>query len=186
MADFSFSLPAWLAELASADIVLPDPAARAGFAVDLARRNVRNGTGGPFGAAIFERDTGRLIGAGVNLVTTAGSSILHAEMVALMCAQKRFGSYDLGSGPHATELATSCEPCAMCYGAVPWSGVKRLICAARDTDARAVGFDEGDKPANWQACLEKRGIAVLRDLHREDAAQVLRDYQTGGGKIYNG
>lgn len=186
MADVRFALPAWLADLNAADIVLPDPAARAGFAVDLSRRNVAQGTGGPFGAAVFERDTGRLIAAGVNLVTTANVSVLHGEMVALMCAQQRLGSYDLGRGPHATELVTSCEPCAMCYGAVPWSGVRRLICAAREADARAVGFDEGDKRDDWQACLERRGIAVLRDLHRDEAAQVLRDYQSRGGAIYNG
>jgi tRNA(Arg) A34 adenosine deaminase TadA len=186
MTTLGFALPVWLDALNAADIVLPEVGARAAFAVDLARRNVQAGTGGPFGAAVFERDTGRMLAAGVNLVATARCSVLHAEMVALMTAQARLGQYDLAAGPHALELVTSCEPCAMCYGAIPWSGVKRLICCARDEDARAVGFDEGDKRDDWRACLERRGVAVLCDLHRDDAAQVLRDYQTGGGAIYNG
>lgn len=73
----------------------------------------------------------------------------------------------------------------MCLGAVMWSGVRRLVCGARGADAEAVGFDEGAKPAAWPEALERRGILVLRDVCREQAAAVLRDYHASGGIIYN-
>jgi len=81
---------------------------------------------------------------------------------------------------------TRTEPCAMCLGAIPWSGVRRLVCGARDEDARQVGMDEGDKPDDWEACFGRRGIAVTRDVCRAGAADVLLAYRDGGGLIYNG
>ncbi|MDB4404481.1 hypothetical protein N9154_04015, partial [Akkermansiaceae bacterium] len=85
-----------------------------------------------------------------------------------------------------TQLVTSVAPCAMCLGAVPWSGVRSLICGAREEDANAIGFDEGSKPTDWVAQLETRGITVQNDLMRDAAANVLKTYKESGGVIYNG
>ncbi len=156
------------------------------FVVELSRLNVRNGTGGPFGAAIFERETGHLLAPGVNLVVGSGCSVFHAEMVAIMVAQRVLGTFDLGGKdlpPY--ELVASTEPCAMCLGATPWSGVRHLVCGARDEDARAVGFDEGAKMSEWAGSLEDRGISVERSVLREEAVAVLREYAELGGEIYN-
>jgi tRNA(Arg) A34 adenosine deaminase TadA len=185
---FSLQLPQWVNDfLPDSDKRFSTAEARMRVAIELARRNVSNGTGGPFGAAIFEIETGRLIAPGVNLVVPSQAAIAHAEMVAIAMAGQVLGSFDLGGeGMAACELVTSTEPCAMCFGAVPWSGVRRLVCGARDEDARAVGFDEGPKLANWKSALEERGIEVVRDVLREEAADVLRSYQSSGGLIYNG
>jgi tRNA(Arg) A34 adenosine deaminase TadA len=157
------------------------------FVVGLARENVSRGTGGPFGAAVFEMETGRLVAPGVNMVVTAGCSVWHAEIVALAMAQEALGAYDLGGdGMPPCELVTSTEPCAMCLGAIPWSGVRRVVCGAREEDATAIGMDEGAKPADWVDAFERRGIEVVRDVCREEAAAVLRDYAACGGVIYNG
>ena len=180
-------LPAWVEEsLAEEGRTYPTVEDRMRLVVGLAHENVRRRTGGPFGAAIFERETGRLLAPGVNLVVGSCCSVFHAEMVAIMIAQKIFGNFDLGevSGP-TYELVTSTEPCAMCLGATPWSGVRGLVCGARDEDASAVGFDEGSKPPEWVSALEERGITVARDVLREEAAGVLREYAATGGEIYN-
>lgn len=112
--------------------------------------------------------------------------MLHAEILALALAQKKLGSYDLGKHdmpPH--ELVTSSEPCAMCLGAIPWSGVRRVVIGARDSDVREIGFDEGPKIETWRNELERRGIVILCDVERDAAVQVLRSYSQRGGKIYN-
>ena len=180
-------LPAWVeGSLAGEDRTYPAVEDRMRLVVGLARENVRRGTGGPFGAAIFERETGRLLAPGVNLVVGSCCSVFHAEMVAIMIAQKILGNFDLGDASvPAYELVTSTEPCAMCLGATPWSGVRGLVCGARDEDASAVGFDEGAKPPEWVSALEGRGIAVTLDVLREEAAGVLREYTALGGEIYN-
>lgn len=180
--DIRIRLPAWLGEF-TAGVVRDSDADKVAFAIDLAERNVERGAGGPFGAAVFEADSGRLIACGVNLVTPSGYSVAHAEILALCAAQQAVGSFDLsGVG---CELATSCEPCAMCLGAVPWSGVSAVLCGARGEDARKVGFDEGDKPDGWVDLLDGRGIRVARDLHRGRARRVLRTYRERGGEVYN-
>ena len=156
-------------------------------AIQLARHNIEQGTGGPFGAAVFDLDTHKLIAPGVNLVVPTNCAIAHAEIVAITMAQQVLGSFDLGAeGLPRCELVTSTEPCAMCFGAVPWSGVRQLVCGARDEDARAVGFDEGPKLQDWQAALESRGIRVIRDIGRAEGAAVLRHYMEQAGVIYNG
>jgi len=73
----------------------------------------------------------------------------------------------------------------MCLGAVCWSGVGRVVCGARDEDARRIGFDEGPKPPDWVGALESRGISVVQDILRKEAAAVLTEYGERGGLIYN-
>ena len=183
--EVALRLPDWVGEML-ADRVYPTVEDRMRLAVELSRLNVRHGTGGPFGAAIFERETGELLAPGVNLVVGSNCSVAHAEMVAIMVAQQTIGDFDLGGEDRPPyELVASTEPCAMCLGATPWSGVRRLVCGARDEDASAIGFDEGEKPAGWVPALERRGITVVRDVLREEAASVLREYAGGGGEVYN-
>jgi tRNA(Arg) A34 adenosine deaminase TadA len=180
-------LPRWIdAALPDANQAYAGLEERMALVLSLARQNVDEGTGGPFGAGIFDMHSGRLIAPGVNLVMSANCSVAHAEIVAMMVAQKRMGRYDLGGdGLPAMELVSSTEPCVMCLGAVVWSGVRRLVCGARDRDARKVGFDEGPKPDDWIGALEARGITVVRDVGREAAAGVLHHYVARGGVIYN-
>ena len=184
---FSLRLPDWLKGFpADARQVYPTDEDRMRVVIELARSNVRAGTGGPFGAGVFDIRTHTLVAPGVNLVTSANCSLLHAEMVAILIAQQIAGTYDLGGPgrPHL-ELVASTAPCAMCLGAIPWSGVRGLVCGACDADARGIGFDEGDKPADWVAALENRGIRVREDVCRDEAVAVLRHYAESGGLIYN-
>ncbi len=130
--------------------------------------------------------SGGLVAAGVNIVVSSNCSICHAEIVAIALAQKKLSRYDISDGGHYVyELVASTEPCAMCFGAIPWSGIARLVCGARDEDARSIGFDEGPKLPNWQEALEKRGVHVSRDVLRREAVDVLNLYVKMGGTIYN-
>lgn len=180
----TIELPGWVASVV-AGTNATSQSDRMEFAISLAERNVAEETGGPFGAAIFDLDSGDLIAAGVNVVVAATMAIAHAEIVAIAMAGVATGHFDLANSARA-ELVTTTEPCAMCLGAVPWSGVTSLVCGARDEDARAVGFDEGIKPPNWMADLETAGISVTRDIQRDHAADVLAQYAGTGGVIYNG
>jgi len=179
----ALQLPAWATSfLRRQPAVFPTPRERMRLAIALSRLSLEHG-GGPFGAAVFEGRSGRLVAGGVNLVLPARCSLWHAEMVALALAQQALGAYTLRGG---YELASSTEPCAMCLGAVPWSGVRRLLCGARGADAERIGFDEGAKPRRWWEALRARGIRVRRDLCRPEAVAVLRAYRERGGPIYNG
>ncbi|MBN1508071.1 MAG: nucleoside deaminase [Sedimentisphaerales bacterium] len=186
MTTIEIRLPEWIeAMVAERGGGLTTVEARMRFVIGLSKMNIERRTGGPFGAAVFEADSGWVVGVGVNLVEASNCSLAHAEMVAIATAQQAVGHYDLGGSTAVYELVTSAEPCAMCLGAIPWSGVRRVVCGARGEDACEIGFDEGAKPADWVGELRKRGIEVLRDVLREEARDILRQYAWTGGLIYN-
>lgn len=178
------TLPSWFT-VATRDVHgLADPAAQVAFAIELARRNVEHASGGPFGAAVFD-DGGSLVAAGVNRVEPIQSSLAHAEIVALVLAQHRLGRARLNDDGRRYSLATSAQPCCQCYGALVWAGIDELAIGARSEDTETLaGFDEGPLPNDWIAGLERRGIRVVRDLHREAAREVLAAYARAGGNAY--
>lgn len=157
------------------------------LAIAVSRANVERGTGGPFGAAIFEQASGRLVAVGMNSVVRLNNCTLHGEMVAFMMAQQVVGNFSLSApGLPVHELFTSCEPCAMCLGASLWSGVKRVVYGAGREDASRLDFEEGPVFPSSYAYLEERGIEIVRDVLRDEARAVLELYRTMSGKIYNG
>ena len=185
MADLTITSPPWLAGTARPRLGADaSDEARMGWVLDLLDRQVDEGTGGPFAAAVFDGLTGEVLGVGVNRVEPTSTCIAHAEMLALATATQHADCFTL-DGRRAV-LVTSTEPCAMCLGALVWAGVHRVVCGATDPDARAVGFDEGDKPADWAAALEHRGIEVALGVHRERAAAAMQRYVDEGGTVYNG
>ena len=183
----SIDNPAWLDAVVDWQRRYVTDEDRVTLTITLARENVVRETGGPFGAAVFEAATGRLVAAGVNSVVRLRNSALHGEMVALMLAQQRVGSFTLAApGSPVHELVSSCELCAMCLGAVLWSGVKRVVSGADREDAMRVGFDEGPVFPESYRYLEERGIEIVRGVLAQEARAVLRLYGSRGGRIYGG
>ena len=173
-------LPDWIGDEVQDEKIYPDRMARMELAIHLSRSNVTHGTGGPFGAAVFD-ETGRLLGVGVNRVLASNCSAAHAEVMALGSSQQHVQRFRLNSGGGRITLATSAQPCAMCYGALIWAGIDEVLIGARSNDVQELaGFDEGPLPADWSGELERRGIAVHRDLSRDIACKVLRDYGESG------
>ena len=157
------------------------------LAIAVSRANVERATGGPFGAAIFEAESGRLVSVGMNSVTRLRNCTLHAEMVAFMMAQQRVDSFTLNApGLPVHELFTSCEPCAMCLGATLWSGVQRVVYGAAREDASLLRFEEGPVFPESYRYLEDRGLRIVRNVLRTEARGVLELYRARGGEIYNG
>jgi tRNA(Arg) A34 adenosine deaminase TadA len=174
------TLPAWVHEEIEHDRVYPDAASRIALAIDLSRRNVQHRSGGPFGAAVFSRD-GRLLGVGVNRVVPSSCSAAHAEMLALATSQQRTQSFRLNAGGSRITLATSSQPCSMCYGALLWAGIDEVLIGATADDVQTLArFDEGPLPSDWIGELERRGISVQQGLMRDHARDVLREYGESG------
>jgi guanine deaminase len=104
--------------------------------IQMAVKNVRLARGGPF-AALIVKD-GRILGAGVNRVTSAKDPTAHAEIDAIRKACRKLGDFQLSG----CDLYTSCEPCPMCLGAIYWARPARVFFASSREDAAAAGFDD--------------------------------------------
>ncbi|MET9245271.1 nucleoside deaminase [Nonomuraea sp. NPDC051941] len=190
--EYRVALPAWIDdELAAVPALVPGRDDRMRLVHRLADRNWREGNGGPFAAIVAEPESGRIVSVGVNVVLASGVSSAHAEVVALGLAQRAVGGWDLGGdGSPAHELVVNWRPCIQCYGAAMWSGIRGLVVAGEGPELEEITtFDEGPLGADWAEQFEARGIRVTRDVLRDEALAVFRDYRkavdTGGVTVYN-
>lgn len=186
---FTITLPQWAeTELASLTAPMTTMEERMTAVIRFSRLNIEYNSGGPFAAGVFERDSGKLIVIGVNRVVPQNCSSAHAEMVALSLAQQKLGTFDLGgSGLPAYQLVVNWRPCAMCYGAVVWSGIRSLAIAGSGPELETLtGFDEGPIHPHWQGELEKRGIEVMDGILTAEAIAVFYAFKESGALVYNG
>lgn len=185
----TLAMPAWFPEHAAALTDRVEQATeRMAIVNELARRNVDEGTGGPFAAGVFERDSGRLVSLGVNRVVDERCSVAHAETMALGLAQHALGTWDLGAtGLPAHQLVVNWRPCAMCFGSVVWSGVVDLVIAGEGGEVeRITGFDEGPIHPTWRDELAARGIGLTVGVGHDDAIATFEAYRASGAPVYNG
>lgn len=187
LTEVSVRIPEWVPAVCDVTQPYATDLEKMRLAIALARNNVTKDTGGPFGAAIFRRSDNSLVAVGVNVVEPLYNSTLHAETLAIMLAEHTIRSHTLSRATgSAYELFTSCSPCAMCIGAIFWSGISRVVAAASRDDAQAIGFDEGPVFPESYRYLEQRGIEFAHGLARDEATAVLALYGRQGGLIYNG
>ena len=187
--EFAVSLPSWTKdELARLPEKFETPEQRMEAVIRFSALNIQHDTGGPFAAGVFNDETGELLVMGVNRVVPSHCSSAHAEVVALSLAQRKLEAFDLG-GPDMPryQLVVNWRPCAMCYGAVVWSGIRSLVIAGSDGQLEQItGFDEGPIHPQWKAELDRRGISVTEDVLKEQACDVFRTFRDSGKLVYNG
>jgi guanine deaminase len=106
------------------------------IAIAEARRGIRSGDGGPFGAVVV-RD-GVVVARAHNQVVRANDPTAHAEMQAIRAACRTLGTFDLSG----CTIYTTCEPCPMCFAAIHWARIDGVVYGASRADAAAVGFDD--------------------------------------------
>jgi tRNA(adenine34) deaminase len=88
----------------------------------------------PIGAVVIDA-AGELIGSGHNQREALADPTAHAEVVAIREAAQRIGGWRLDGAT----LFVTLEPCTMCAGAIVLSRLDRLVYAAADPKAGAVG-----------------------------------------------
>lgn len=86
----------------------------------------------PFGSVIVT-PSGAVV-AGMNTVVTESDPTGHAEINAVRSAAGTLDAETLA----ASTLYTSTEPCAMCTGAIYWSGIRRIVYALGEDELRAI------------------------------------------------
>ncbi|MBI1908640.1 MAG: nucleoside deaminase [Deltaproteobacteria bacterium] len=153
---------------------------RLALTVQLAIKNARRG-GGPF-AAIVTTDKGKIVAIGVNQVMMKKDPTAHAEIVAIRQACRKLNTHHL----KGYRLYTSSAPCILCFGAIYWSGLKKIYAASSKKRAENFGFDEGPvSPSLWKAALrEKRIRYTLKIPPGIDPAKPFLVYKKAGGKVY--
>ncbi len=145
-------------------------------AIELSIENVRAGKGGPFAAIIVR--AGRVIAQGTNLVTSANDPTAHAEIVAIRKACRALGRFQLQD----CDIYTTCEPCAMCMGAIYWARLARVFFANKSSDAAKIGFDDSFILKQCALPRSRRAIPMIQ-LMREEALRAFHAWTRKKDKI---
>ena len=118
--------------------------------------------------AIVVNEAGEILGTGQNLREQNNDPTAHAEIVALRNASEKHGSWRLDD----LTIVVTLEPCAMCAGAILQSRIKRLVFAAWDEKAGAVGsvMDVIRDPR----ALTK--VEVITGIMEKECSEVLKDF----------
>jgi len=185
---FTLTLPSWAVEKAGQlPLYFDTLEKRMAVVLQFSEQNFKQGTGGPFAAGVFETASGKLVSIGVNRVVPMNCSSAHAEIMALTLAQQRLSTYDLGGpgmGDH--QLVVNWCPCAMCFGAVFWSGIRSLMIAGSGVLLEEItGFDEGPIHPDWRSELARRGITLHENILHEQAVAQFKDFASSGQLVYN-
>lgn len=148
---------------------------RAGMqaALDACRTGIEKGQS-PFGAAIFRE--GRLIAATHNQVWATTDPTAHAEVTAIREACAALGTIDLSGAV----IYSTTEPCPMCFAAIHWARIGRIVYGAAITDAQARGFNE---LAVSNATLKAAGgspVELEPGLMRDEALELFDAWRKRG------
>ncbi len=140
-------------------------------AINVSRRSRENGNH-PFGAILVSSD-GALLLEAENTVNTSRDATGHAEINLMRLASQQFSSDILAT----STLYSSCEPCAMCAGAIYWTGVGRLVYALSETKLYEMTGANTENPTMHLECREvlsrgQRKIEVLGPALEIEAAAV--------------
>lgn len=137
------------------------------MAVDLSKRGMQEGKGGPFGAIVVKDD--EVIGQGCNCVLVYKDPTAHAEVMAIRDACKKLNNFQL----EGCEIYTSCEPCPMCLGAIYWARPDRVYYANTREDAANAGFDDSFIYNEISSPVSERKIPMYRLDYKEALAPFL-------------
>ncbi len=103
-------------------------------AIQEAKKGIRKGHGGPFGAVIVK--DGEIVGRGHNQVVKNNDPTCHGEMMAIHMACKKLNTFDLSG----TEIYTTGEPCPMCLAAILWANISKVYYGCNIVDTETIGF----------------------------------------------
>lgn len=87
----------------------------------------------PIGCVIVYQD--KIIARGYNRRNTEGSTLAHAEIIAIKKATKKLGDWRL----EGCTMYITLEPCPMCAGAIVQARIPRVVIGAMNPKAGCVG-----------------------------------------------
>lgn len=145
-------------------------------AIELSIENIRNKSGGPFGAVIVKDN--QIIAEGVNSVTTSNDPTAHAEIVAIRNACKKLNSFHI---PECV-IYTSCEPCPMCLGAIYWANINKIYYGNTRKDAANINFDDSFIYEQMSIDCDQRTIEMI-NIMRDESQEAFKLWKLDSRKI---
>jgi tRNA(Arg) A34 adenosine deaminase TadA len=136
-------------------------------------REARQAGEHPFGAILVGPDGTVLMRQGNGYQAGGGDMTAHAERLLASRASPAYGAELLAR----CTLYSSAEPCAMCAGAIYWSGIGRLVYGQSERSLKACTGAHTQNPTLDLPCRTvfaagQRHVAVAGPLLEDEAARL--------------
>lgn len=142
------------------------------MAISEAKKGIRNGHGGPFGAVIVKND--EVIAKGHNQVVKNNDPTCHGEIMAIHKACKKLGTFDLSG----CEIYTTGEPCPMCMAAILWANIEKIYYGCNILDTEEIGF----RDKKFYEQFENRE-QLIHELDRKECLKLYGEYKRISDKV---
>ncbi|MDD3089540.1 MAG: nucleoside deaminase [Candidatus Omnitrophica bacterium] len=142
------------------------------LAIEEARKGMTAGHGGPFGAVISME--GRIIASAHNTVLGDNDPTRHAEISAISLAARKLGDLDLSG----CELYTTTEPCPMCFSAIHWAKISRIVFGTSIEDVRKRGFNELSIPVWTMKDLGGSPVRIEGGFMEPECEKLLEEWDS--------
>ncbi len=144
------------------------------MAINEAKKGIRNGHGGPFGAVIVK--DGVVVGKGHNQVVKNNDPTCHGEIMAIHKACKKLGTFDLSG----CEIYTTGEPCPMCMSAILWANIEKVYYGCNILDTEDIGFRDKKFYEMQQIDARKQ---FVHELDRKQCLKLYGEYKRITDKV---
>lgn len=148
------------------------------IALDACRQGVEAGQS-PFGACIVD-PSGQVLAASHNHVWADTDITAHGEIVTIRQACQHQASIDLAG----CTIYSTTEPCPMCFSAIHWARIDRIVFGARVEDAARFGFNELPLTNATIKQITGSAIELTGDVMRDQAIELFELFVNQGGKRY--
>lgn len=146
--------------------------------IEEAKKTMREGKGGPFGAVIIKNN--EIISIASNTVLGDHDPTAHAEINAIRKACKKLNTHDLSN----CELYTTAYPCPMCLSAIIWANIKIIHYGCRATDADKIGFRDDFIYKFIENKCKNIEIMEITEEDRDNCLKLFEEYAKENRTIY--
>lgn len=144
--------------------------------IEMARKTMNLGYGGPFGAAIIK--DGHCIAVASNSVLIDNDPTAHAEINAIRKACSILETYDLSG----CELYATGYPCPMCMSAIIWANITKVYYGCTPSEAENIGFRDDYIYRFLRS--EDTSVISLEQIGHEEAIKLFEEYHKNNSIIY--
>jgi guanine deaminase len=148
-------------------------------AIDEALENLPAMDGGPFGVCLVRGD--EVLAVGHNTVLKDHDPTCHGEMNAIRLAARKLESYDLSG----CEIYSTTEPCPMCFAAIHWARIGRVIYGTAIGEVALLGFNELTIGSRRMQTLGRSPVALYPGFLADECRQLLAEWaRLPGRQVY--
>ena len=147
------------------------------LAIRIARKGMKKSAGGPFGAAIVRG--ARVIAVAHNTVLKNHDATCHAEMRAIRSASKKLKRFDLSD----CMIYSTTEPCPMCFSAIHWARLGKVIFGTSIADVAKRGFNELSIPSKKMKQDGQSEVWIRANFMKQKCRELLEEWDRKADKI---